>query len=134
MQDKPHDKQMNEVEIFDEWVKNFFLNPETSVLDHQLFTIDIYESDDEYMVEAVLENHDVKDIKVCLSNNELSITVSDPHKPILNKADTKPAQRKIPFPFPICSRRITAEFSQPLLVIRIHKFSPGKIEDHIQIE
>ncbi|MFU2017970.1 hypothetical protein ACM6Q7_23415 [Peribacillus butanolivorans] len=135
MQDNLHGSQMNEVEKFDEWVKKFFLDPETSALDHQLFSIDIYESEDEYMVEAVLENHDVKDIKVCLSDNELSIIVDDNHEPFLeNKADTLPTQRKIPFPFSICSRRITAEFSNPLLVIRIHKFSPGKTADDINIE
>lgn len=64
------------------------------------FSIDIYESDDEYMVEAVLENHDVEDIKVCLSDNELSIIVDEAHKPFIdNKADTIPTQRNIPFPF-----------------------------------
>ncbi|MDQ7863869.1 hypothetical protein RCO48_30765 [Peribacillus frigoritolerans] len=63
------------------------------------FSIDIYESDDEYMVEAVLEDHDVKDIKVCLSDNELSIIVDDTHKPFLEKKEDKlPTQRKIPFP------------------------------------
>lgn len=85
MQDNQHGSQMTEVEKFDEWVKSFFLDPETCALDHQLFSIDIYESDDEYMVEAVLEDHDVKDIKVCLSDNELSIIVDDTHKPFLEK-------------------------------------------------
>lgn len=85
MQDNQHGSQMNEVEKFDEWVKSFFLDPETCALDHQLFSIDIYESDDEYMVEAVLENHDVKDIKVCLCDNELSITVDDTDKHFLEK-------------------------------------------------
>jgi spore coat protein M len=135
MQDNQHGSQMTEVEKFDEWVKSFFLDPETCALDHQLFSIDIYESDDEYMVEAVLEDHDVKDIKVCLSDNELSIIVDDTHKPFLEKKEDKlPTQRKIPFPFSICSRRITAEFSYPILVIRIHKFSPGKTAEDINIE
>ncbi|MCK1993803.1 Hsp20/alpha crystallin family protein [Peribacillus muralis] len=135
MQDNQHGSQMNEVEKFDEWVKKFFLDPETCALDHQLFSIDIYESDDEYMVEAVLENHEVEDIKVCLSDNELSIIVDEAHKPLIdNKADTIPTQRNIPFPFSICTRRITAEFSNPILVIRIHKFSPGKKAEDINIE
>lgn len=135
MQDNQHGSQMTEVEKFDEWVKSFFLDPETCALDHQLFSIDIYESDDEYMVEAVLEDHDVKDIKVCLSDNELSIIVDDTHKPFHEKKEDKlPTQRKIPFPFSICSRRITAEFSNPILVIRIHKFSPGKTAEDINIE
>ncbi|MFJ7746720.1 Hsp20 family protein [Peribacillus sp. NPDC097295] len=139
MQDKLHEVQMNEVKIFDDWVKKFFLNPETSILDHQLFTIDIYESNDEYMVEAILENHDAKDIKICLRDNEISILVDKPHKPFQkllrkDKAVTPPAQRKISFPFSICARRITAEFTQPLLVIRIHKYSPGRATDDIRIE
>ena len=139
MQDKLHDVQMNEVKIFDDWVKKFFLNPETSILDHQLFTIDIYESNDEYMVEAILENYEAKDIKIVLRDNEISILVDKPHKPFQklfhkDKAVTPPAQRKISFPFSICSRRITAEFTQPLLVIRIHKYSPGRAKDDIQIE
>ena len=139
MQDKLHDVQMNEVKVFDEWVKKFFLNPETSNLDHQLFTIDIYESDDEYMVEAILENHEAKDINVRLKDNEILIIVEKPHKPFQKlfhkgKAMAPPTQRKISFPFSICSRRVTAEFNHPSLVIRIHKYSPGKDQDSIKIE
>lgn len=62
------------------------------------FSIDIYESDDEYMVEAVLENHDVKDIKVCLCDNELSIIVYDTDKPILEKRRYTAHTEKDPFP------------------------------------
>lgn len=139
MQDKLHELQMNEVRIFDDWVKKYFLNPETSLLDHQLFSIDIYENTDEYMVEAILENHDVKDIKVFLRDNEITILIDRPHKTFRNffhkdKAVTPLTQRKIAFPFSICSRRVTAEFTHPLLVIRIHKFSPGKTKEDIQIE
>ena len=89
-----------------------------------LFTIDIYESDDEYMVEAILENHEVKDIKVRLMIMRYRSSLKSTHKPFQklfhkDKADTTPTQRKIPFPFSICSRRITAEFTHPTLVIRI---------------
>ena len=126
MQDKLHEHHQNEADIFDEWVKKFFLNPETSLLDHQLFTIDIYESEEEYMVEAVLENRDVKDIKVCLSKNELSIHV-DSSAGLIHKSEKghRTMKRTIPFPFIICTRKVTAEFFSPLLIVRIHKLSPG---------
>ncbi|MDO7487071.1 hypothetical protein Q5O89_17035 [Peribacillus frigoritolerans] len=39
MQDNQHGSQMTEVEKFDEWVKSFFLDPETCALDHQLFQL-----------------------------------------------------------------------------------------------
>ncbi|MBR8645521.1 hypothetical protein KEH51_19675 [[Brevibacterium] frigoritolerans] len=83
MQDNQHGSQMTEVEKFDEWVKVFLIR--NLCVGSSTFSIDIYESDDEYMVEAVLEDHDVKDIKVCLSDNELSIIVDDTHKPFLEK-------------------------------------------------
>ena len=124
MLDKQREQQKNEADVFDEWVKNFFLNPATSLLDHQIFPIDIYESDEEYMVEAVLENQDAANIKVRLCKNELNIHVASPAQPIQKyERAQKGMKRTIPFPFNLCSRKVTAEFSDPLLIIRIYKLS-----------
>ncbi len=50
---RKEDKPLNLDEI-EKWLENFFLDPLTSYLDETTFRIDLYETADDYIVEALL--------------------------------------------------------------------------------
>src|SRR3954452_11783081 len=91
-----------ESDAFDEWVKNFFLNPAIQSLDDKTFFIDIYEDESEYFIEAILEHHEIEDITIQLQNDhEITIFVKKRNKGCLTHPNLSTSiDRSIPFPFP----------------------------------
>ncbi|WP_110929538.1 Hsp20/alpha crystallin family protein [Bacillus massiliglaciei] len=119
----------SETKKFNEWVKNYFLDPNIAMLDNQLFFIDIYEDNEEYTVEAILEHVELEDISIQLDENEISIFIKK------EKQNNQPSvSRSIPFPFPIATHKIKAEFRHSLLTIHIFKHETASNTQRIQIE
>lgn len=63
----------NWLSLMDEWLKNHFLDPLTSVLDETEFRIDVYETDKEFIVEALLANCQKSSIYLSVNKNVLTI-------------------------------------------------------------
>ncbi|NRG30072.1 hypothetical protein HRF69_23610, partial [Bacillus circulans] len=63
----------NWLSLMDEWLKNHFLDPLTSVLDETEFRIDVYETDKEFIVEALLTNCQKSSIYLSVNKNVLTI-------------------------------------------------------------
>lgn len=133
MQEPDSKKQQTEAQLFDEWVKKFFLDPHTQILDAETFFIDIYESDDEYFIEAALENYKTEDLSVRLQHDALTISVHDKSSSA-KQGHPNIIERVIHFPFSLYHHQIRAEYAYSLLTIRIHKFHTCPIQTTIKIE
>lgn len=106
----------NSEDIGDEWLKKFFLDPLTTLLDDIEFRIDLFETEDHYIVEALLPNTLIKDIQLHTQDTSLIIKVHSTDSSIeIDK------ERTICFPFIISNKRIHALFSNNILEVFINK-------------
>ncbi|WML48179.1 Hsp20/alpha crystallin family protein [Neobacillus sp. PS3-34] len=122
MSDAPFDSSGME-----KWLEEFFLDPFTSFLDQTQFRIDLYETEKEWIVEALLMNYDSSEITVYISDQELTITAAKSG----NSSSTKDSVRKriVTFPFLIIQKKIHATFKKGTLEIFISKTEPGLGKD-----
>ena len=117
MMNKKDDKPLD-ISVVEEWLENFFLDPLTSYQDETIFRIDLFETAEEYIVEALLPQTQKSNITVKLDHENIIIDVATDHKKEIVK------QRKISFPFSIIHHDVNATFESGILEITINK---GKI-------
>jgi HSP20 family molecular chaperone IbpA len=112
--DEPNDFQKME-----EWLENYFLDPLTSFYDQTLFRIDLFETDQEWIVEAQMDDYQSSEITVNVEDKKLIIRgkrwVSS------SNINEQIRTRTIEFPFPIKDQKITASFQNGILEIFISK-------------
>ena len=111
---KKDDKPLD-ISVVEEWLENFFLDPLTSYQDETIFRIDLFETAEEYIVEALLPETKKSNITVKLDHENIIIDVATDH----NKVHVK--QRKISFPFSIIHHDVNAIFESGILEIIINK-------------
>lgn len=103
-------------ERVDQWLKEYFLDPNTTYCDFTQFRIDLYETDENWIVEAVLKSRKRSDITVKVENHRMMIAVQ--------KAKEKQI-RTIDFPFPIINHLVSASFQNGILEVFISKIEKG---------
>lgn len=110
-----HHKKTESIQLYDLDVllKDFFLDPHTSLLDQYEFRIDLFETNNEIIIEALLENIDKNKINIEVHEKDIIIKVND----------TTNKQRKVTFPFHVWNKQITAHFENDILEIIIEKYS-----------
>ncbi|WP_286232022.1 Hsp20/alpha crystallin family protein [Neobacillus mesonae] len=106
----------------DQWLRDYFLDPKTEHDDHTLFKIDIYETDDHWIVEAVLKDYVSSEIKVRIEDTDLLITAQK-HASLTSPFPKK--ERTIQFPFKIIHHCVTAFFQNGILEIFLSKTQNG---------
>jgi HSP20 family molecular chaperone IbpA len=110
--DKPLD-----IKVVEEWLENFFLDPLTSYQDETIFRIDLFETDEEYIIEAMLPQINKSDITVRLDNETIIIDVATQRNNVEKKK-----QRMISFPFSIIHHDVHAIFEGGILEVFISKY------------
>ncbi|MEH7417438.1 Hsp20/alpha crystallin family protein [Neobacillus drentensis] len=107
--------------LVEKWLENFFLDPLTSYYDQTQFQIDLFETDQEWTVEAILSDFEASEIKVYIEDKKLTISAVK-HPPYLSHLKRS---RTIEFPFYIKEQDISAAFSNGILEIFISKTNKG---------
>ena len=97
--DKPLD-----LKVIDKWLETFFLDPLTSYLDETAFRIDLFETAEEFIVEALLLEYKKNEVSVFLTEDNILIKALHFHQ----KNEYK--QRIISFPFSIIHHSVKATF------------------------
>lgn len=115
--------QSPDFDQMEQWLKDFFLDPRTVQEDHTLFKIDIYETDDDWIVEAVLKEYHSPEIKAKIEDRMLIITVQKQSNSLPSPFQKK--ERTIQFPFSIIHHCVTALFENGVLEIFISKKENG---------
>jgi HSP20 family molecular chaperone IbpA len=105
-------------DLWEKWLESFFLDPFTSILDQTQFRVELYDSDTEVIIEAMLTQQRPSQIDVYLDGSSVVIKVSS------SSNFTK--ERTITFPFNISSQKVEATFSDERLEIIISKIEQVK--------
>jgi HSP20 family molecular chaperone IbpA len=117
MNSKENEKPF-QIDLWEKWLESFFLDPFTSILDQTQFRVDLYDSETEMIIEAMLPQHLSSQIDVYLDDSSVVIKVSSSSN--LSK------ERIITFPFKINSQKVEATFSNEILEIIISKIHQVK--------
>lgn len=108
-----------DVQKMDEWLENYFLDPLTSFYDQIQFRIDLFETDQEWIVEASMDDYQSSKITVNVKDKKLIISVKG--RISSSNINGQIQTRTIEFPFPIKDQKITASFQKGILEIFISK-------------
>ncbi len=116
------DDQPLDNEVIEKWLENYFLDPLTTYYDQTQFRIDLYETDNEWIVEALLNDCNSSDITVYVEDKKLLITEKrNPLSSSINQQKQQKRTRSIEFPFPIYNHKIKAAFHNGILEVFISK-------------
>lgn len=99
------------------WLKNYFLDPLTSYCDQTQFRIDLFETEQEWIVEAILSDYDSSEISVFIEDRRLTVTAAK-HPP---SSKQQKRIRTIDFPFQVINQKVTAAFQNGILEVFISK-------------
>ncbi|WP_180960113.1 Hsp20/alpha crystallin family protein [Neobacillus cucumis] len=121
MKKKHPQNQAFDFALVEKWLETYFLDPLTSYYDQTQFQIDLFETDHEWIVEAILNDYEISDIRVFIEEKKLTITAIK-HPP--SRTHHK-RSRSIEFPFYIKEQDITASFTNGVLEVFISKTKKG---------
>jgi HSP20 family molecular chaperone IbpA len=123
---KEKEDQPLDISVVEEWLENFFLDPLTSYQDETIFRIDLFETAEEYIVEAMLPHTNNSNITVRLDHENIIIDVATEKN---NQENVK--QRKISFPFSVIHHDVSANFESGILEVFISKDKMGNGKNRV---
>jgi HSP20 family molecular chaperone IbpA len=108
-------------DLVEKWLENYCLDPLTTQDDLTQFRIDLYETDQEWIVEALLNEYYSSEIKVFIEDMKLVITAVKFSAP----SDVQKKIRTIQFPFQVINQKVTANYINGILEVLISKKEKG---------
>ncbi|WP_161974907.1 Hsp20/alpha crystallin family protein [Bacillus timonensis] len=105
----------------EDWMKQFLEDP--YLIDDYQFRIDLFETQNEYIIEAELSGYTPEQIQLNVKNDSILIKVADCEKP---PNDTILTERIVTLPFELEKKKIEALFRNEILEIYIKKNSKRK--------
>jgi HSP20 family molecular chaperone IbpA len=117
MNSKKNEKPF-QTDLWEKWLESFFLDPFTAILDQTQFRVELYDTQTEVIIEALLPQYLSSQIDIYLDVSSVIIKAKSSSKP------TK--ERMITFPFRINSLKVEASFSNGILEIFISKIHQVK--------
>jgi spore coat protein M len=114
-------KELNE---FDKWLQILLADPFTDYLDETMFRVDVFETEEHYIIEANLPLYAVNQIKVKCHNNTVIIQAYEQNN------DYK--ERSVHLPFTLADKEVGAYFENDILEVRISKDAIGKCEENVR--
>jgi len=121
MKKKYPQNQIVDYAIVEKWLEDYFLDPLTSFYDQTQFQIDLFETENEWIVEAILTEFEESEIKIYIEEKTLNITA------VKHPSTIHPQKRirSIEFPFQVTKQEISAVFTNGVLEIFISKTRKG---------
>lgn len=123
---KQEDENSFDYKLMEAWLENYFLDPLTTYEDQMQFRIDLYETDQEWIVEALLDDFEAYEITVAVQSKELSIKAAK-HPLLPSSIHPKRIMRCIQFPFAIVNHKITAFFQNGILEVHLSKKETDRV-------
>jgi HSP20 family molecular chaperone IbpA len=106
-------KKSIEFEGLEDWMEQFFSDPLSSYLDEQHFRIDVFETQNEYIIEADLPNFAEKQIIIEMNKDMVKINVQKSKEVLL--------ERTVWMPFNLLEKEAFALFEKGILEVHIMK-------------
>ena len=119
----------------EEWMAQFFIDPFTSLLDEHTFRVDLFETSEDFIIEAELgEKKKKKDIQITASNEKITISIR-PDSSKKSEVVSENITRTITLPYDIEKKEIIASLNNGILEINISKYNQiTKKRKFIQID
>lgn len=114
---KQLENQSFDFDEVEKWLERYFLDPLTSYYDETQFQIDLYETEKEWIVEAILNEFETSEIKVYIEGNKLEISASKYPPSMIQQKRV----RTINFPFLVVNQSVYATFTNGILEVVISK-------------
>jgi HSP20 family molecular chaperone IbpA len=108
-------------DLVEKWLENYCLDPLTTQDDLTQFRIDLYETDQEWIVEALLNEYNSSEIKVFIEDMKLIITAEKSSTP----SNQQKRVRTIKFPFQVINQKVTSNYINGILEVLISKSEKG---------
>jgi HSP20 family molecular chaperone IbpA len=108
-------------DLVEKWLENYCLDPLTTQDDLTQFRIDLYETDQEWIVEALLNEYNSSEIKVFIEDMQLIITAEKSSTP----SNQQKRVRTIQFPFQVINQKVTSNYINGILEVLISKSEKG---------
>ncbi|WP_099355279.1 Hsp20/alpha crystallin family protein [Fredinandcohnia onubensis] len=105
----------------EEWMKQFLEDP--YLLDDYQFRIDLFETQNDYIIEAELSGYQPEQIQLDVKDDTFHIKLTDCKNPPNNKVLT---ERVVTLPFELEKKKIEALFRNEILEIYIKKIGKRK--------
>ncbi|MBM7703788.1 Hsp20/alpha crystallin family protein [Metabacillus iocasae] len=140
MTDKRLPADPNTLQSFKDLMELILSNPFMSYLDYDSLRIDLFETEQAYIVEAELIGYNIKDIQVEVFNQNLLLKakkhvekqIKDEQSQIFRSERTEEKiERLVDFPFNLHHRIISATFEQNILEVTIQK--EGTVSEAVSI-
>ncbi|MDD9786185.1 Hsp20/alpha crystallin family protein [Priestia megaterium] len=128
------------VKGFQELLEVMLSNPFMSYLDYDSVRIDLFETEQSFIVEAELLGYHPKDIIVQIQADHLQLTAKkycirefydEKQGTLAREQMEESVERTIDFPFPLMNKKITATFSNEILEITISKHETNESNQQI---
>lgn len=108
----------------EKWMEDFYLDPLSSYLDQITFRIDLYDTEAQIIVEALLTGCASKDVTVSLKEDSVIIKVAKIYDTEVSLR-CQPCMRKVKLPFSVINKKVSADFANEVLEIFINKNEAG---------
>jgi HSP20 family molecular chaperone IbpA len=116
-----HPFNLDELE---KWMEDFYLDPLSSYLDQITFRIDLYDTEAQIIVEALLTGCASKDVTVSLKEDSVIIKAAKIDDTEASRR-CQPCMRKVKLPFSVVNKKVSADFANEILEIFINKNEAG---------
>ncbi|MCM3091672.1 MULTISPECIES: Hsp20/alpha crystallin family protein [unclassified Cytobacillus] len=108
----------------EKWMEDFYLDPLSSYLDQITFRIDLYDTEAQIIVEALLTGCASKDVTVSLKEDSVIIKAAKIYDTEVSLR-CQPCMRKVKLPFSVINKKVSADFANEVLEIFINKNEAG---------
>ncbi|PLR78570.1 heat-shock protein Hsp20 [Bacillus sp. V3-13] len=113
-------EQPLDLRSLEKWLEQYFLDPLTNYLDETAFRIDMFETEQEIIIEALLAEFPSSQVTVFLEDKSIIISAVD-----TNSATPQLRRRTVTFPFSVVHKHVHATFAQGILEIFLSKTKAG---------
>jgi spore coat protein M len=114
-------KESNE---FDQWLQILLADPFVDYLDETMFRVDVFETEEDYIIEAELPLYAIHQIQVKCCDNAAIIQAYE------QKEACK--ERIVHLPFSLADRNVQAYFEKGILEVRISKVTVGECRENFR--
>ncbi|WP_282034565.1 Hsp20/alpha crystallin family protein [Metabacillus indicus] len=115
--DKKKRSKPSDLSCIEDWMNQFFTDPFSALLDCRSFRVDLFETSEEYIVEAEFADVKPEDIQIKADRETLIITAQTARQ----TTESDQLERSILLPFSLEKKKIEAVFSNDILEVKIFK-------------
>ncbi|WP_044894128.1 Hsp20/alpha crystallin family protein [Bacillus alveayuensis] len=117
-------KSKKSVTEFEKWLEILLADPFTDYLDETMFRVDVFETGEDYIIEAELPHYAAQQIQVKCHDHAVIIQTCEKNEVC--------KERTVLLPFHLADKHVSACFEKGVLEVRINKETIGEYRDNIK--